>query len=169
MTTMHPSDIRVRHHRLHVNFWLAAVVGLAAALVALGSWVLVDRYTGPEYDAATLVDDLSPAWATGDVDAIRSLYTTDAIVVTAWGDRYAGLDQIAGAAAGTARFGFQFERIAPVTTEGDFATTFIRYSDAAGEVGTLLTVFQLDEGTIARQWDFELGVTPPFGPRAVMP
>jgi len=29
-------------HRVHVNPWLVAVIVLAAALVALGAWVLID-------------------------------------------------------------------------------------------------------------------------------
>ena len=35
-----------RHEqRPHLDLWLVAVVGLVAALVALGSWVLIDRTT----------------------------------------------------------------------------------------------------------------------------
>ena len=160
MTTMHAPEIGV--HRRHIDLWRVAVIGLAAALVALGAWVLVDRYTGPEYDAATLVDDLGAAWSTGDADAIRSLYTTDAIVVTAWGDRYVGLDQIVDEVSGAVGIGFKTERIAPVTVEGDYATTFLRYSTAGGEEGTLVSVYELQDGKILRMWDFEPGVTSPL-------
>ena len=165
MSTIYAPEVHVR--RPHINLWLVAVVGLAAALVALGTWVLVDRYTGPEHDATTLIDDVAAAWSAGDSLAVTPLYTADAVLVSARGDSYAGPRSITFAVEDAAAAGMQLERIAPVTTEGDFATTFVSYTDEAGGYGTLLTVFQLDEGKVARQWDFELGATPPFDARAI--
>ena len=170
MTTLHAPEVGVRPDRPHVNLWLVAVIGLAVALMALGGWLIVDRYSGPEHDSTVLIDDIAAAWSAGDANAVTALYTTDAVIVEAWSnERTVGSSEIEVAVAGTARFGLVFERVAPVTTEDNFATTFIRYSDSAGEEGTLLRVFQLDEGKIARQWDFEIGVTSPFSPRAVIP
>jgi hypothetical protein len=163
MTTLHAPDVGVRPERPGVTKALWLIVGiLAAGLLALGTWVLVDRYTGPERDATALIDDLATAWSTGDVDAISALYTSDAVLVTAWGSRYIGVKGIAYEVPGAASIGFEVERIAPVTVEGDLATTFIRYSDASGEEGTLLSVFQLENGKILRQFDFAPGVTPPL-------
>lgn len=64
-------------HRPHSNGWLVAVIVLAAALVALGTRVLIDRYArggGATQDATTLIDDLDTAFSTGDASAIPSLY-----------------------------------------------------------------------------------------------
>lgn len=42
MSTYAHRALHVR--RPHINLWLAAVVGLSAALVGLGSWALVDQF-----------------------------------------------------------------------------------------------------------------------------
>ena len=63
------------HHRPHVDLRLGAIIGLVAALIGLGSWVLVDRYTGggggatatqlsPEVQAAVNNVPLIPKLAT---------------------------------------------------------------------------------------------------------
>ncbi len=159
----------LRLHRPHVNLWLVAVVGLAAALVALGSWVLVDRYTGgggATQDATTLVDDLATAVTAGDAKAISGLYASDAVFVTAGGDRFVGRKDVTNVVMAPSSFDLHLERIGPVATEGDFVTAFVHYSD--GMEGTELTVFQLKDGKIVRQWAFEVGLTPPFD-NAVMP
>ena len=62
---------------------------------------------------------------------------------------------------------FQVERVAPVTVDGDFATTFMKYTSVSAG-GTEVGVFQLEEGKILRYWFFKLGATPPFDD-AVMP
>lgn len=161
MRTPGVGTVRPEHRHLTTLLWVVVGV-LAAALVGLGAWMIVDRYTGPEADATALVDDLTAAWSTGDVEALQDVYTTDAIVVTAWGGQYTRLHQIMAEVPAAAGFGYRAERIAPVTVEGDFASTFLSYSTAAGEEGTLVTVFQLRDGKILRQWDFEPGVTAPL-------
>ena len=170
-TTLHVPGVETaqpEHRRLRTLLWV--VVGaLVAALVALGTWVVVDRYTGSEHDAATLIDDATTAWSAGDVGAATDLYTADYVIVTAWGDRITGARGLTLNVENAAATGLTLERIAPVTTEGDFATTYIRYTNSQGEEGTLLSTFQLEEGKIARTWDFELGVTSPFGARTVIP
>ena len=159
MTTYAP-ETHVR--RPHVNAWLVAVVVLAAALVALGTWVIVDRYTGPSHDATTLVDDLSAAWSTGDVDALGSLYTSDAVAIFGNEETVSGLKAITDGVPTVVAEGLTVERVAPVTVEGDFASTFVRYTTNSGQEGTLLAVFQLQDGKIVRHWDFELGLSAPF-------
>lgn len=149
------------HRHLTTALWVVVGV-LAAALVALGAWMIVDRYTGPEADATALIDDVSAAWNGGDVAAIQDVYTTDAIVVSAWGSQMTRMSGILDSLATAQNIGLQVERIAPVTVEDDYASTFFSYSTTGGEEGTLTTVFQMQDGKIVRQWDFELGVTPPF-------
>jgi hypothetical protein len=49
-TTLKPPEvgtIRPEHRHLTTALWIVVGV-LAAALVALGAWMIVDRYTGPE-------------------------------------------------------------------------------------------------------------------------
>jgi ketosteroid isomerase-like protein len=161
LKTPEVGTIRPEHRHLTTALWIVVGV-LAAALVALGAWMIVDRYTGPEADATALVDDLATAWSTGDVNAIQDVYTSDAIVVGAWGNELTRMSQILAEVPNAVAIGYQAERVAPVTVEGDFASTFIRYSTTAGEEGTLVTVLQLQDGKIVRHWDFEAGVTAPL-------
>ena len=157
----------VPEHRSHVNLWLVAVIGLVAALVALGSWVLIDRYTGPEHDATTLIDDLNAAWSAGDAEAVATFFAPDAVMTRDDGQQTVGVDAISGLVPLTEASDFQVERVAPVTVEGDFATTFMKYTSVSAG-GTEVGVFQLEEGKILRYWFFKLGATPPFDD-AVMP
>jgi hypothetical protein len=48
------------------------VVLLAAAVVALGAWVVVDQTGTTGDDSQTLVNDLRSAWSTYDAKAITS-------------------------------------------------------------------------------------------------
>jgi hypothetical protein len=159
VSTMHAPPVHA--HRLHVNVWLVAVVGLAAGLIALGSWVLVDRYTGGDsatHDATTLIDKVSVATSTGDAQAIPSLYATNAVMRSIGaGETYVGVDAIRALADGS----FTVERLAPVTVEGEYATTFMRIS-AGYETTTSISVFQIKDGKIVRQWNFVPGQTAPF-------
>jgi hypothetical protein len=150
------------HRHLTTALWVVVGV-LAAALVALGAWVIVDRYTGPEYDAATTIDDVATAWSTGDVDAIRSLYANDAVFVTGWGPTFSGMSELVSNVDTANSIGFKAERIAPVTTEGEYATTYLHYSTATpGDEGTILETYQIRDGKILRHWSFEPGVTAPL-------
>jgi ketosteroid isomerase-like protein len=155
VSTTYTHGVHVR--RPHVNLWLVAVIGLAAALVALGAWVLVDRYTGPEHDATTLIDDFNAALSAGDADAVAALITNDFVMrslgETLTADQFLGVGSVAA------------ERIAPVTVEGDFATTYVTVSEVANPI---VSVYQLEDGKIFRLWGFELGSTPPFD-NAAMP
>lgn len=155
---------RVHVQRPHVNRWLVAVVGLAAALIGLGTWVLVDRYAGgtsATQDATTLINKAEAAWNTGDANAIATLYTSDATVV-ALGDTYTGATAIARTVAGLHAAGFSLQRVAPVTFSGDFATTWGEISGAGIAKTPALAVFQLKDGKIVREWAFGIGMTEPF-------
>jgi hypothetical protein len=149
--------------RPHVSVWLVAVIGLAAALIGLAAWVLVDRYAGtdPAAEATALVDDWNAAVnADYPADALAPLITSDFEIWTTGGDLYTADEFLARA---TSPLGA--ERIAPVTVEGDFATT---YSTLSVLPGTHLTVFQFEDGKISRFWSFQLGSAPPFD-NAVLP
>lgn len=166
MSTTHAPPVHA--HRLHVNPWLVAVIALAAALIALGSWVIVDHYTGGDsatQDATTLIDKFDAAGNAGDAKALAALLTND-VVMRSEGNILTGAQDLQDAAAASAG-SLRVERIAPVTVEGDFASTFIRATEA-GSDRTLIAVYQFEDGKISRLWGFELGATSPFD-NAVMP
>lgn len=60
------------------------------------------------------------------------------------------------------------ERVAPVTLDGDFATTFVKITGVGIDETPVVTVFQLEDGKILRQWGFGIGMTEPFD-NAVVP
>lgn len=158
MTTYAP-EVHV-HHR-HVNWWLVAVVGLAAALVALGAWVLVDRYTGSTaaQDTTTLIDDANAAFTNGDAAAIPTYYASTAVIRSfGTNETYVGVKQISALADGS----FSANRISPVTVDGEYASTFVELTDTSGQTATTLSVYQIKDGLIERQWNFLPGFTPPL-------
>ena len=152
MTTQIPE---VHARRPHINFWLVAVIALAAGLVALGAWTLVDRYTGSNTEAAEIIDDLNTAVNAGDAEAVRELFARDAVFEMPTGEQVSGLDNVVNAALIPHGAGFQVERVAPVTAEGDFATTFLKYSN--GAEGVELLVLQFEAGKIVRLWVYAHG------------
>lgn len=153
----------VRAHRAHVNLWLVAAIGLAAALVALGAWVLVDRYTGGDtatQDATTLLDEFAAASSANDGRAAAALVTSDAVLWQTDETLATGKEEIAKLITGQA--GLSVERIAPVTINGDYATSFVHFSAAGLPKIPMLNVAQIKDGKIARIWAFRLGTTAPF-------
>ena len=153
---------RVHVHRLHINGWLVAVVALAAALVALGSWVLVDHYSGggsSSQNATTLIDNMNAAVSSGNANATVGLYSKNA-VIWAEGSRFATGSKAIHAAVLDAKLSqYRQERIAPVTVAGDYAATFDKMSL---DPVPALDVVQIKNGKIYREWLFDLGQTKPF-------
>ena len=84
MSTTHLPQVHLR--RLRLNPWLVAVVGLAAGLIALGSWVIVDRATRSEPDnlatsqVAALLKDRTAAWNAYDAKATTAFYAKGAVM-----------------------------------------------------------------------------------------
>jgi hypothetical protein len=160
MSTTYAPHAHLR--RPHVDLRLGVIVGLVAALVALGSWVLVDRLAtgggGATQSATTLIDGVNTAFSTGNMNAIPSLYAGNAVMRTIGvGETYVGVTSIQALATGD----FRAERIAPVTVNGEFASTFVRLS-SGNETKLSISVFQIRDGKILRQWNFAPGETPPF-------
>jgi hypothetical protein len=155
----------VHAHRLHLDPWHVAVVVLAAAVVGLGAWVVVDSVTGggdsATKDATALTDDFSAAAMANDGATAMTMMTADAVL---WSNG----DVISGAKAWadeiTTTPTLTLERLAPVTVEGEYATTFVSYGvpGAGLEPRTSVFVYQLREGKIARLWIFLPGVTAPL-------
>jgi hypothetical protein len=167
MTTYVP-EVR-GHRRPHVSPWLVAVIVLAVALVGLGTWVLVDRYTGGDTateDATALLDDFYGAASAQDGKALAARLASGAVFWTD-GTTISGPKKIVNEILTTP--GLKVERLAPVTVEGDFASTFIAFTvPAAGlDKAPAAEVIQLKDGKIYRVWDFGLGVTPPLDNTAI--
>ena len=166
MSTTHEHQLHA--HRLNFDPWHVAVVVLSAALVAVGGWMVFDNYTGGDtatQDATSLIDDVNTAFTTNDAAALASYYAPDAVVRSLGlnDEEYTGIAEIQSMASGT----WQVERIAPVTVEGEFATTFVRLH-AGDQSWTGVETFQIKDGRIVRQWSFALGETAPFD-NAVIP
>ena len=153
----------VHARRPHVNPWLVVVIALSAALVALAAWVVIDNYTGGDSateDATALIDDFAAASSANDGTAARTMMTDD-VVLWSNGDMISGAEAWAQEIETTA--GLTVERLAPVSVEGEYATTFMRFAvSSVGVDSTVVQVVQLRDGKIARLWMFLPGVTPPF-------
>ena len=145
MTTYSPE---AHTRRTHVNVWLVAIIVLAAGLVALGAWRLVDRYAGSDSDTAQVIDDLNAAVNAGDAEALRALFARDAVFVMPNGQQVSGLDNVVRAVLIPHSVRLQIERAGPVASADDLFAAFTRY-DGGVELG----VWQLDEqGKIAQMW-----------------
>ena len=98
-------------------------------------------------------------------NAIPSLYAKGAVIRSIGaGETYAGVDAIRALADGS----FTVERVAPVTVDGEYATSFMRLSAPGYGTAKSVSVFQMKDGQIVRQWNFVPGQTPPFD-NAVLP
>jgi hypothetical protein len=147
-------------HRPHVNPWLVAVIALAAALVALGAWVIVDQTRTSTTEGVapsevqTMLDDQLVAFNSGDAAALASFYAANAVleernldpaIVTR------GSEQIGERIAffvNTA--GMRIESAGPAVVLGD---TVARAERFPGETVGYMVVFKLDaNGKIAHQW-----------------
>jgi hypothetical protein len=162
VSTTHASPVHA--HRVHFDPWHVAVVVLAAAVVALAAWVVIDNITagdGATKDATTLIDDFSAAASANDGTRAVTMMTDDAVL---WSNG----DVITGAKAWsdeiTNTLTLTVERVAPVSVEGEYATTFARYgvTGLGIEPTTSVFVYQLRDGKIARLWIFVPGVTEPL-------
>lgn len=162
--TVYPHPHRLHLHRPHVNPWLVAVIGLSAALIALGAWVIADRTTGggnTSSDAAALIDKFLVTANGNDANAIAALLTSDAVFFQR-GNSVTGANTIAKSIA-TQGGSKALQRIAPVAVNGDYATTFIHFFvPGVGEDWPQLEVFKFKNGKIAGVWGFLLGETAPF-------
>ncbi len=90
MTAAHPP---ISHqHRSRINPWIVAVIVLAAALVALGTWVLIDRGTTTTTQTVTVprlltasdvqrtFDGIDAAALAGDWAAVKAFYAPNAVL-----------------------------------------------------------------------------------------
>jgi uncharacterized protein (TIGR02246 family) len=129
---------------------------LLAILIGLGAWAVYDVATGTEQTATQLIDDAAAAWTAPDLATFVDVYTDDAVVVGADGTRLYGVQAIYDDAARLVPVDFAVERVAPVTTEGTYATTFVHWTSRVQE-GTRAVVAELANGRISGMVVVELG------------
>ena len=133
--------------RPRIDFWLVAVICLSAALVALGGWVVLDRYAGSsDSDATQIIDELNAAANAVDAEAARELYARDAVFEIE-GKPIRGLDRIVGTVIMPGGVGLHLERVGPVATAEEWAAAFVRWGDTGLELG----LFRIEDGKIVRQ------------------
>lgn len=167
MTVYAPETHR---HRVHVDPWLIVVVVLAAALVALGGWVIVDqtRSSSPQdlasAEVAAMLDARLAAENRYDARAIAAFYAKDAIMeehdplvpdgvlVTEGRDQIAqrwqvGADYFRGE-------GWRVESGSGRVQIGDYVVSTETFGVPGEEpVGQVVVVHRLDEkGKIAHEW-----------------
>ena len=162
MSTTHAPPVHA--HRVYFDPWHIAVVVLAAALVALAAWVVYDNATAGDsatQDATALIDDFNAAAVANDGAKAMTMMTPDAVL---WsnGDVITGAKAWGNAIDTTPTL--VLDRLAPVTVEGNYATTFVNYGVTGLGLGPTNSVFvyQLRDGKIAKAWAFVIGVTPPL-------
>ena len=154
MSITHTPPTHLRRPQIRAS--LVAVVALAAGLVALSTWTIVDRTAKSEPAAVQIMDDLNAAVNAGDAEAVRALFAPDAVFQVSTGDTISGLDNVVNTVLIPHAVGFRIERVAAVTTEGDSAATFIGYG-RDGTDNVELAVFKFRDGKIVRQWIYDEG------------
>jgi hypothetical protein len=157
--------------RPHVNPWLVAVVALAAALVGLSTWVIVDRTTNASTapvtsptlglaspEVTTMLENRIAAWDSGDGKAVAAFYSKNAVmeerdvtpaVVTT------GRTQIGTRLQWIIDLGLRMKPVGTPVQVGRFVGEPVRfYAVGGGAVGEGVLVFELDKytGKIAHQW-----------------
>jgi hypothetical protein len=143
----------------HLIRWLVlAVVLLAAAVVALGAWVIVDQTGTTGNDSQAVVNDLTNAWSTYDAKALSSLYAPNAVITGADGSVDTGIDAILGTLGTFKLMGYTVAPVGEVAVNGEYTATFVRFSDGT----EVMTVLQTKNGKIVRHWDLLPGDTAPL-------
>ena len=133
--------------------WLVgALVAVTVAFLALGGWTLYQRSS--RSDAEGLATSAVAAWDAGRPAALAEVYDPAAVLVDASGAKVVGMKAIATAVADRGPT-FTMTQVGGVTTtsDGTYATTSYRFSGDGQGVG--LSVIQIADGKIVRQWTFE--------------
>ena len=156
-TTTH---VPVGHKRF--NAWLVAVIALVAALVGLGTWVLVDQTRSSSTEGlaspevASMLKGRLAALNSGDAEAISTFYTAHAVLeerdVTP--ARVTRGSVAIGKAIATYvnSYGLQVERVSPIIQTGRSVAEATVYPGDPSLGWTLVYLLDRDSGKIAHQW-----------------
>lgn len=136
--------------------WLSIV--LAVALVALATWMVLDRYVfapPPADEIATITQESITAWSTGDTEAIMDLYAEDAVFYDGplTGEpMQEGNQAIADYVAYLDGLGWEAEPAGPTTVIDDTAVTVTNFG-VPGDKSSVMSMLEVNsDGLIVRQW-----------------
>lgn len=103
-------------------------------------------------DATSIAKDSVAAWSSGEVADFEAAYASDAVLETAPGQTFQGLDEITAAATGVPS-GFELEMTGDVTVSPGDAFVAHPYrvttTSAGAEAGVI--VLQLEDGLIVEE------------------
>lgn len=159
MSVPHAPPAHVRRPQL--NLWLVAVIALAAVLVALGAWVVVDQTRSSSAEGlaspgvVAMLGDRLAALNSGDAKAISAFYTRTAVLeerdvtpaVVTKGSRQIG-ERISGIVR---TFGMQLESASPVIRVDGTVAEATRVP-GYGDEGFILVYKLAANGKITHQW-----------------
>jgi hypothetical protein len=160
MAVTHAGQAHV--HRPRFNPWLAAVIGLAAALVALGAWVIFDQTRSSSSEGlaspevATMLENRIAAFYRADGRAAAAFYTKDAVMQEEdIGLTTRGREQIAARLQYLMDAGLRMKTVGAPIQIGRFVGEAVRFYDPGGTArGEGVLAFELDQtsGKIVHQW-----------------
>jgi hypothetical protein len=164
MSITHAPPTHIR--RPHLNPWLAAVIALGVAVVALGTWVIVDQtrsssaqgQASPE--VAAMIHNLHAAMNRYDAKAVVAFYSQNGVMdeIDAGAPRVVsrGHDQL------LARYRYMLEaarssgiqdRVGTITQVGSYLSMPVSYGTPGTTLGQGFVIEQLDaNGKIAHEW-----------------
>ena len=154
------------HPRSHLNPWLVAVIALAAALLGLGVWVVVDQtrssstsgLASPE--VTSMLRDRLVALNSGDAKAIAAFYASNAVLEERDVTPAAvteGSDRIGRRIASIVKvFGMQLESASPVIQLDGTVAEATNMPGSRNE-GFILVYKLAPSGKIAHQWVLPAG------------
>ena len=149
-------------HRPQPNLWLVAVIAVAAVLVAIGAWVIVDQ-TGSSStqglaspEVAAMLENRIAAFDRADGRAAAAFYTRDAIMQEEdIGLITSGRQQIAARLQYLIDAGLRMRPVGAPIQIGRFVGEAVRFYNPGGTaIGEGVLAFELDKnsGKIAHQW-----------------
>jgi hypothetical protein len=158
MTTYSP-EVHVR--RPHISFWLVALTGLAAILLAgVGGYAIAGGFTTESTPGQELSDQVLKAWATGDAASIAATYDPAVKVLLIYDntvDGGVGTKELTGAIQGAIGIGNTYKQIGPVSTyeaeDGDlYVGTTVEVKGPGHPVGDpLVGFYRVHDGKVIRQ------------------
>ncbi|MEW5991355.1 MAG: nuclear transport factor 2 family protein [Chloroflexota bacterium] len=147
--------LEARFRRREVSFrWAVAVA--AVAIVALGAMLAWGAYgAATQPDGEQVVTQLTAAWGGNDAALLEEVYAEDAVLVSAGGATYEGIQAIKGVSRTMAAYDFRPEVVGPVVQSGATVVAPIRMTWSDGSVLYVTSIFELNStGQVVHHQDY---------------